>query len=73
MFFVEQSVKGLAALCEEHLRGRYRLPHMPLRVIGNVHENSGHGGRQILSANRTRLVQSVLISAQLQNSGGTVC
>ncbi len=27
----------------------YRLPHMSLGMIGDMHKESGHGGRQILS------------------------
>jgi hypothetical protein len=45
-----QLVAGLATLCDEYLRGRYSLPHMPLGVIGDVNEKSGDGGRQIFPA-----------------------
>jgi hypothetical protein len=49
-------VAGLATLCDEYLRSRYRLPYMPLGVIGDVNEKPGHGGRQIFPADGARLI-----------------
>jgi hypothetical protein len=65
-------VQDLATQRDENFRGGYSLPDVPLGVIRDVHEKCGHGGGKILSANGARLVQSFRLSAQLQDSSGTV-
>jgi hypothetical protein len=51
--------KGWATPRDENLCRRYRLSYMPLSVIGDMHEKSGDGGRQILPADDARLVQCI--------------
>jgi hypothetical protein len=46
---------------------------MPLGVIGDVYEKACDGSRQILSADDARLIQSIGLFAELQNSSGTIC
>ena len=46
---------------------------MPLGVIGDVHQESGYGSRQILPADGARLVKNVGRFAELQDSSGTLC
>ncbi|MDQ1408516.1 MAG: hypothetical protein QOJ41_251 [Acidobacteriaceae bacterium] len=64
--------KRLATQRNDYLRRRYSLPYMSLGVIGDVHQESGHGGRQIFPANGARLVKSVGLFRQLQNSSRTL-
>lgn len=59
----------LATPRDKYLRGRYSLPYMPLGVIGDVHEETGYGGWQILPAYGARLVKSVGVFAQPHDSG----
>jgi len=49
-------VNCLATLRDENLGDRYSLPYMPLGVIGDVHQKSGDGSRQILPADSARLI-----------------
>ena len=65
--------KSLAALRHEYFCGCYSLPYMPLGVIGDVHQESGYGSRQILPADGARLVKNVGRFAELQDSSGTLC
>jgi hypothetical protein len=58
---------------DKNLCRRYRLSYMPLGVIGDMYEQAGNGGGQILSADRARLIQGIGLFAQVDDSRGTIC
>ena len=64
--------QGWSTPRDENLCRRYRLSYMPLGVIGDMYEKACNGGGQILSADGARLIQSIGLFAQFQNSSGTV-
>ena len=65
--------KGRSTPRDENLCRRDHLSYMPLGVIGDMYEKAGNGGGQILSSDGARLIQSIGLFAQLNDSRGTIC